>query len=119
MASGDLEAAAQALAGAANKAVTPGAVAEVNRNLGIESTPEEEAQVAAQAEAARTAAPTEEDAEADEADLAEEDDLGEDATGEESGEIASAADDLIEIGRASGRERVGQYWWISVVARTI
>jgi hypothetical protein len=99
LANGDVEAAAQALAGAANKAITPEVVAEVNQNLGIESTPEEEQQVADMAEAARTAEPVEEEEdEVAEEPTEEEEEVAEgdtDTVTEEEGEIASAADDLI------------------------
>ncbi|MGF1628714.1 MAG: hypothetical protein ACFCUT_04535 [Kiloniellaceae bacterium] len=91
LAAGDLEAAAQALADAANKEITSDVVAEVNQNMGIESTPEVDAQVAAMAEAARTAEPTE--GEPEDEDVAG-DNPDEDAA-EGENEIAAAADDLI------------------------
>ena len=95
IAAGDLEAAAAALGDAANKEITPEVVAQVNRNMGIESTPEVEAEVAALAEAARTAAPAEEEAEGEGEDVAGEDGSGDSGDVEE-GEIASAAEDLID-----------------------
>jgi hypothetical protein len=95
MANGDLEAAAQALADAANKEITPDVVAEVNQNMGIESTPEVDAEVADLAEAARTAEPVEGEpveGEPEDEDVAEED-SDEDPVEED--EIAAAAEDLI------------------------
>ncbi|MPZ10479.1 MAG: hypothetical protein GEU89_09740 [Kiloniellaceae bacterium] len=91
MESGDVETAAQALADAANKEITADVVAAVNQNMGIESTPEEEADVAAKAETARTSETSEDESEGE--DLAEEN-SGEDSV-EGENEIAAAADDLI------------------------
>jgi hypothetical protein len=100
LAEGDLEAAAAALGSAANKEITPEVVAEVNQNMSIESTPEEEAEMAELAEATRTAEPSEENEAAEEAPAEEEDvaegEPGDDPTEEEGGEIASAAEGLID-----------------------
>jgi hypothetical protein len=82
MANGDLEAAAKALASAANKEITPEVVNEVNKNLGIESELTDE-EVAAAATAEQQAAANGEP--------------GEGQPAEEDGdEIAQAAEDLID-----------------------
>ncbi len=93
MAAGDPDAAAAALAAASNKEVTPERVGMVNNNLGIEATPEEEAALAAQAEAIRSGEVEGEPEE--EGDMAEGE--GEEGDPEEQpDEIAQAADDLLD-----------------------
>lgn len=90
LAAGDVEAAANALARAANKEISPENVGAVNHNLGIEATPEEEAEMAALAEAARTAAP--EEGEGEETTAEGE---GDGTTEDGVDEIAAAAEELI------------------------
>lgn len=85
MANGDLEAAAEALASAANKDITPEVVNQVNRNMGIESTLTDEEVAAAAAAKQQEAA-------------SEGDDLGDDGTEDEVDEIAQAVDDLMGDG---------------------
>lgn len=97
LAAGDLEEAAQALGRTANKAVTPDVVAEVNRNLGVEATPEEEAQMADLAEAARAGEPVGSDEPGEEE--AAEGESG-DTPAEEENEVASAADELMGVDTA-------------------
>ncbi len=93
MAAGDPDAAAAALAAASNKEVTPERVGMVNNNLGIEATPEEEAALAAQAEAIRSGEVEGEPEE--EGEMAEGE--GEEGDPEEQpDEIAQAADDLLD-----------------------
>ena len=94
MAAGDPDAAAAALARAANKEITPEAVAHVNANIGVEATPEEEAEMADLAEAARTATGTEEDPEGEETTAAGEE--GGETTEEALDEIAQAVENLMD-----------------------
>jgi hypothetical protein len=95
LAAGDLTAAAEALAGAANKEISPESVAEVNKNMGIASTPEEEAEIAALAEAARTAGTEEGEAEPGEDQTADSGSGNTTSTDGEDDAISAAADDLI------------------------
>ena len=96
LAEGDIEAAAEALARAANKEITPENVGKVNENLGIETTPEEEAEMAALAEAARSADPDAEGEPEGEDNVAEGEGSEGDGTTEEGlDEIAAAAENLI------------------------
>ena len=96
LAEGDVEAAAEALARAANKEITPENVGMVNENLGIQSSPEEEAEMAALAEAARTAAPDEDGEVEGEENVAEGEDGGDEGDPEEGpDEIAAAVEDLM------------------------
>lgn len=95
LAAGNVEAAAEALGSAANKEITPEVVAQVNANLGIEATPEEEAEIAALAEEARTS-----DGSEGEDDTAEGEGDGEGAgSGEDALDaIAQAVEDLFSGG---------------------
>ena len=96
LAEGDVEAAAEALARAANKEITPENVGMVNENLGIQSSPEEEAEMAALAEAARTAAPDEDGEVEGEENVAEGEGGGDEGDPEEGpDEIAAAVEDLM------------------------
>jgi hypothetical protein len=89
----DLDAAAAALAAASNKEITPERVGMVNNNLGIEATPEEEAALAAQAEAIRSGEVEGEPEEDGEMAAGE----GEEGDSEEApDEIAQAADELVD-----------------------
>lgn len=93
MANGDLEAAAEALASASNKDITPEVVGEVNKNLGIESSLSDE-EVAAAAAAKQQEAASDGSGDGDE-------------TGEEElDEIAQAVEDLIDDG--TGEESPAQ-----------
>jgi|GEM_PF-4006044 len=85
MANGDLEAAAKALASAANKDITPEVVSKVNENLGIESELTDE-------EVAAAAAAKQQEAASDGIDH------GEQSGEAEQDEIAQAAEDLMGNG---------------------
>jgi len=100
LAAGDLAAAAAALASAANKEISTETVAAVNRNMDIESTPEEEAEVAALAEAARTAELGETEDEPGEEQVTDGSSDDAASTKAEDGAITAAAEELLGKSKA-------------------